>query len=116
MKTRTVEVREGELLGPIDWDYDFLSHFKHNSAQPETQQRWCEGSKAILHQIEANPTDWMVEVAHSHSEWPVLAVGMYDGWPYWKPTPAVLTGSPLGHEWRFFYDLVSARPLQAKTC
>jgi hypothetical protein len=31
---------------------------------------------------------------------------MYDGWPYWKPTPAILTSGPLGSEWHFFYDIV----------
>jgi hypothetical protein len=36
----------------------------------------------------------------------LLEVGMYDGWPYWKPTPAFCYYGTLGPEWRFFTDLL----------
>jgi hypothetical protein len=29
MKTRMVEERIGEMLGPIDWSYDFRPHFSN---------------------------------------------------------------------------------------
>jgi len=36
----------------------------------------------------------------------VVHVGMYDGWPFWKPTPAVGYIGPLGSvERAFFFSL-----------
>lgn len=38
----------------------------------------------------------------------VLDVGMYDGWPYWKPVPSVYSRGPLGGEWHCFSMLSGA--------
>ena len=41
----------------------------------------------------------------------VLDVGMYDGWPYWKPVPSVFTRSALGGgEWHCFAMLTDYEP------
>lgn len=111
MKTKTVTVREGELLGPIDWNYDFLQHFQNYSASPEYQRDSCEKCKQLLRLIEQEPMKWKVDLSHSVVARQVLAVGMYDGWPFWKPTPALLTDGTLGSEWHFFYDLRGAKEI-----
>jgi len=50
-----------------------------------------------------------VYLAHSSVWKDAYSVGMYDGWPFWKPTPALLCSGTLGPEWHFFYDLQDVR-------
>lgn len=101
MKTRMVEERIGEYLGPIDWSYDFNQHNwgqHHGGINPEIVMP----SMAMLRQLE-QPGDWR---AMTYQIWRnVLRVGMYDGWPFWKPTPSVLLSGSLGPEWTPFYNL-----------
>lgn len=107
MRTRTVTVREGELLGPVDWTYDFASHGwdRGGACNPETVAESIE----VLRKIEAEPSRWKV---WTHSEpfsdryGRVISVGMYDGWPYWRPVPSVfLTTAAGGGEWSSFFGL-----------
>lgn len=104
MRRYMQEVREGELLGPIDWNYDFLPHFSGYCCSDEGKLQMCEQRKRLLAQIEADPTMWRVNTSGFWHQ--LLAVGMYDGWPFWKPTPALLVSGPIGAEWDFFYDLM----------
>jgi len=101
MRTRTVTERIGENTGPIDWDYDFESHGWNldGSTNPKcvaigkaTLQRLCDaGGKGQV---------------KFYGEWrDVLAVGMYDGWPYWRPVPSVCLNTFFGAEWHSFLDL-----------
>ena len=109
MKTRTVEIREGELLGPIDWRYDFESHdWNHGGGtNPECVQQGI----SILWQIDANKGLSQVML---YDFWhTVVARGMYDGWPYWRPVPSVCLQTPLGVEWHSFVQL---RGFRRKPC
>jgi hypothetical protein len=102
MKTRMVEVREGEYIGPIDWD----------------ETKWPfqirDEQRDMLRAIEADPDG---HVATTDGGWPkfgyhdVLRVGMYDVWPYWRPGPAMLMMGPLGSEWHWANEItgLSAR-------
>lgn len=91
MKTRMVEERIGEYLGPVDWTYDF-----------------SQRGKELLRQLE-QPGEWQ---AMTYQCWRrVLRVGMYDGWPFWKPTPSVLLAGPLWPEWATFYNLQAVERL-----
>ena len=106
MRSRIVTEYEGELLGPIDWSFDFsrgvASMCSNEKAKAERLSRYVE----LL---------WEVERRHLRGErlrvctgsyWhDLLAVGMYDGWPYWKPTPALCIAGPLGPAWDFYYEL-----------
>ena len=82
MKTFMVEHREGEDMGPIDW----------------------------LHPIAKDkPLEWMECEKHpdrfTYSEYghQIIKLCMYDGWPYWKPTPAIAYIGPMKSlEWAFF--------------
>lgn len=114
MKTYTQFVREGELLGPVDWSYDFRSHFfgpTRACNSDDNNQRRMDRAMGVLRAIARNdstePTaEWIVTTnGFAH---PLLAVGMYDGWPFWKPTPAVLYRGVLGPERAFFYELEKA--------
>lgn len=111
MKTRMVEEREGELLGPVDWSHNFRQHFDNYCSTNEQRDKRCAETVALLKRL----TEMIAEGKRcriqcydfSHS---VITVGMYDGWPYWKPTPAILVNSPIGGgDWKFFYDLTAVR-------
>ena len=72
------------------------------------------------------------EIADAHAEgktlrattcggWPrigyreVLYVGMYDGWPYWRPVPSVLIRGVLGGaEWHAFSMVTDYEPANYK--
>lgn len=107
MKTRMVEERIGEHLGDIDWSYDFLGHASLN---PDYAIRAKEMLKAIESGLKVGES-WQ---ATTDGGWPkfgwhpVVLVGMYDGWPYWKPTPSVLMVGPLGVEWHSWCSLSGA--------
>jgi hypothetical protein len=103
MRTWQETHREGELLGEIDWSYDFGSHFDGycTSSERKTdmlftaiEQMW---QVARLHEKGARLIVYDNEYGHE-----LIAVGMYDGWPFWRPVPAVLVQGPIGPEWHHF--------------
>lgn len=84
MKTHTVTVHEGENVGPVDWEHP------HAKDMPP-----------IWREAEQNPKGFVFDYGHGGRE--ILSICMYDGWPYWKPMPAVCYVGPLGRaEWQFF--------------
>lgn len=83
MRTRTVTVHEGEMVGPVDWDHPMAK---------DMPSIWREAEKSL--------DDFVLRGDHPDRQ--ILAMGMYDGWPYWKPTPAMLIRGPLGSEWTHF--------------
>lgn len=107
MITRTITEHVGEYLGPVDWSYDFSSHDwteSRGGVNPESSAR----AKAWLKQIEAALDKYLVT---TDGGWPkigwksVIRVGMYDGWPFWKPTPSIQIAGTLGSEWHPWYSL-----------
>ncbi len=82
MRYETVSVRVGEACGPIDWG--------HPAAHD---------MPAIWREAEQRPDDFTFSVY----ERTILQICMYDGWPYWTPTPAIQFIGPLNSaEWAFF--------------
>jgi hypothetical protein len=80
MRTETQTIRIGENMGPIDWTHPIAK------AKPEF---WREA--------ETNPDAFLFR---GHT---ILALAMYDGWPYWTPRPAIQFVGPLNSaEWTFF--------------
>lgn len=87
MRTRTVVEHVGEDMGPVDWDHPMAK------ALPES-------FRAKLMEAENNPGGF------TYDAFPVVSVCMYDGWPYWRPTPAISYVGPLKIvEWAFFNDI-----------
>ena len=115
MKTRQVIERIGENLGPIDWSYDFLRHFDGYCGPDTEKAKRCEQRKEWLRQAEASLSGGPRMEMTTYGGWPrcgwgiVIDVGMYDGWPYWKPTPSILITGPLGPEWHCFAMYSDAR-------
>lgn len=82
MRTETITVRVGEDCGPIDWSHDLAK---------DRPQTWRDA--------EASPVDF----TYGDYERPIIRVCMYDGWPYWRPMPAISYLGPLNCvEWAFF--------------
>lgn len=82
MRYETVTVRHGEDCGPIDWDHPM-----------------AKDMPPIWREAEQNPE------AFTFTEYrrTILRICMYDGWPYWKPTPAIQFIGPLNSaEWNHF--------------
>lgn len=79
MKTRMVEERIGENMGPIDWTHPMALN-----------------KPLIWREAEKNPAGFLLNGRR------IVEIGMYDGWPYWRPTPAILRAGPLGLEWDHF--------------
>lgn len=102
MRTRTVIEREGEELGSIDWDHPMIAEVEKRS--PEIV--------AMLREAEQSPHDF---AATTDGGWPrvgwgeVLRVVMYDGWPYWQPTPTVVTSHWYGISYNAFNALSEVR-------
>jgi len=109
MKYRTVVERIGEKVGPIDWDYDFLGHYNRmcGCRDPRSIER-SEKAVAILRHL-SESDGW--QVRNGDYWYDVYDVGMYDGWPFWKPTPAVFVQERVlgGGQWKFFYELDEVR-------
>lgn len=107
MKTRMVEVREGELLGPVDWAYDFRPHFNTYCSTNAQRDKRCAEAVALLKQLSEMLADGKrCRIQCYDFSYSVITMGMYDGWPYWKATPAIFVISPIGGgDWKFFYDL-----------
>lgn len=97
MQTRTVTERVGEYLGPVDWAHPDLNGYPKESE--------------ILQSIEDRQNredkeeDVFVVLKGYDRPRRVLVVGMYDGWPFWRPYPSVLVSGPFGSEWTPFYNV-----------
>ena len=113
MIIRTTTQREGEHLGPVDWSYDFASHFT-GYGNPEIASKFCEEAVKMLRALSGGG-EWR---ATTDGGWPrcgwheVALVGMYDGWPYWHPVPSVCLIGPLGSEWKSFSAITGVLPAQ----
>ena len=112
MRTWTVTEREGELLGPVDWSFDFSQGVANMCSGPERKAERLQRYVELLWEVEQRHLKKEKLFVCTNGFWhELLAVGMYDGWPYWKPTPALCVLGPLGRaEWDFYYDLVAWKP------
>ncbi len=116
MKTVTVTKRIGEYFGPIDWAYDFRQHFNNYCGSDAQRDKYCADAVDKLRRLTSGG-EWM---ATTDGGWPrfgwgkVLEVGMYDGWPWWRPVPSVCIDGPLGGEWHGFYSVTGIEPASRK--
>ena len=90
MRTWTETRREGTDMGPIDWTHPMIA---------DCDERII----ALLREAEKDPGSWMVDTGVRC--WDLVSVCMYDGWPYWQPTPFVFRYGPLGCEWNSFREV-----------
>lgn len=111
MKTRTVTERVGERLSDIDWSYDFAGHGWTSSSgghNPELIPIEVERLRQVEEAFKAGKRV-SVRLRHGEVYEPVGDVGMYDGWPYWRPVPSVQSRSWLGASWHNFTWIADVR-------
>jgi hypothetical protein len=100
--TETNVRREGEFLGNLNEDYDYLQH-KVYPNNPEIVQEKIEMIKEI-EKLFLEQKKLRVSYGDGLAG-DLLNVGMYDGWPFWKPTPAVMISTWHGGDIHFWYDV-----------
>ncbi|KKM17202.1 hypothetical protein LCGC14_1678100 [marine sediment metagenome] len=109
MKTRTVTQRIGEWLGPVDWGYEFTKHDWSESRGGHNPTLTPE-SVQVLQEAEGLFNEGKTIEVWCYDMWrKVIKVGMYDGWPYWEPTPTYLLASWLGNEPHSFLSVSKVR-------
>ena len=101
----TITRREGEWT-EFDPSYDWRQH-----ADGATPREFVEASIKrtfdFLHSIRdgVREGDWTISPS-GVSRFQIVHVGMWDGWPFWRPVPAVGYIGPLGRvEVQFFYSI-----------
>lgn len=111
MRYETRRERIGERVGDVDWSYDFRQHFDNLCANDERRNEQCDQKKGWLRKMEIAHKEGREILATNYGGWPrcglhrVIDVGMYDGWPYWKPVPSVMVEGTLGPEWYSFCSI-----------
>lgn len=104
MRTWTEIHREGELLGPVDWSYDFTQHDwgrgNCGGVNPESTAAATEMLKQAERALLAGKRVTCRCYGLNHT---LVAVGMYDGWPFWKPVPSICVSTRMGSEWHPWY-------------
>jgi len=115
MKTYQVTKREGECLGPVNWDYDFSKHFEAYACSKDRKKEKCQKQKDKLKKIENNPKAYQVST-YAHCYRDIHKVGMFDGWPYWEPVPAVQIYDPVANKlvWKHFHEIKYIRKREVK--
>lgn len=85
---KVVRERVPENTGPLDWDYDFTAHdWDHGGAMnPEALTKRVEWLRALADGFERGEK-WVAVGSGVSGE--VIDLGMWDGWPYWRPVPSV---------------------------
>jgi hypothetical protein len=116
MRTETRTVRIGEKVGPVDWSYNFRQHFDCMGTSDAGKDEECERKKRWLKYIENAISEHRPVRVTNYGGWPrcaiysVIDIGMYDGWPYWKPVPSVLVVTSMGQEWYSFSSITDVYP------
>jgi hypothetical protein len=100
------------MVGPVDWSYDFMYHFQGYCVRDEEKHAMCERYKERLRQLTEIPEGerhlWQVQTSHEYWH-DLLDVGMYDGWPFWKPVPHVFHSGMYGGVWETFSNITDIR-------
>ena len=86
MRTETQTIRIGENVGPVDWNHPLAKNMPAH---------WRDAEKS--------PEHYEILLNGMMTPRRVFCLCMYDGWPYWRPMPAILREGPLGAaEWLHF--------------
>ena len=97
MRTYQVTQREGERLGDIDWNYNFRPHFDGYCCNEQRKLEFMVAAIENLFQVERLfKKGIQLRVTEGQFAHDLLDVGMYDGWPYWKPVPSICIRTVLG--------------------
>lgn len=93
MHTETQTIRVGDWVDGVDPTYDFEAWIEKNAGSNPAYMR---ERVTLLRRIEAALAVGLSVEASAYGGWlryyrRVFRIGMWDGWPYWAPTPTILT-------------------------
>jgi len=135
MRSYQVTHNEGENMGPIDWSYDFMRHYsglctdEANKCERMARdiEMWFQvehiflrrktRAKVLASLYQPDEDNKVLQVLDGDYWRKVIDICMYDGWPYWKPTPAMFLSTWHMGDWHFpgigLYDFrLAERPAQ----
>jgi hypothetical protein len=96
------KMRRGEMKPGIDWSFDFSQGFARMCSSQATKDEHRDRCVAFLKTLKPGAR----VMSNGQFEREIVSVGMYDGWPFWTPTPAISYIGPLGSlEYDFYYNL-----------
>lgn len=109
-RTERKRVRQW-LCDGLDANYDYTS-----AEGPSLPKERVEQIVLWLRTMAEDPTAYL---ASDYGGWPriwkpVLAVGMADNWPYWRPRPTVMLDGALGPEWQDWTGLTGCERWERK--
>ena len=98
---------------PVDWDYDFgaCGWDRGGSCNPKIIPERIDALRRLAADpghYEATPDGGIPRVGWGR----VLKVGMWDGWPFWRPVPSVLIDGWAGPEWSWWFGISDVREVQ----
>lgn len=120
MKTYSLVQHEGENMGDIPEDYNFMDWWKNgNGLYPCNPEIVEKKGKSVLEIQKAIKEGKIVFIRESYDslKYRVLEIGMYDGWPFWKPTPAIRRDDSAfgyGTPWVFWYQIYEYQVRESK--
>ena len=117
MRYKTVTERIGEYLGPVDWDgFDFqkavAGMYQCSGGAERLRQARIDRFRKLCDDPDAYLVSTYGGIPRIYHE--LYKVGMYDGWPYWKPYPSVCLKGTLGPEWRPFHSITNIKHRETK--
>lgn len=109
-----IQERYGENMGRIDPQYPFIKLYRNHCCSDDTKKELAEKSRKLMVEIDEKFNSGEKLMVYVRGYWKELFdIGMYDGWPFWEPTPAVFVKSSIGGgEWQFYYDVDSYEKLK----
>lgn len=119
MRTVMVAQRIGEHLGDIDWMFPFEDQGwdrPGGSVNPDHIQKSIRNLSRLddLHRA-GKEVFVTTDGGCPKGGWGrLLEVGMYDGWPYWKPHPSFLMLGPLGPEWHGYTSIMGIKEVDGE--
>jgi len=97
--TKTITERIGEW-SPIDETFDYIDSGVYPNNPETRKEKWDK----FLCCAKA-PEKWLINEYYLLKPRRIVHIGMYDGWPYWKPSPSFSIEGTFGEEVHSWYEI-----------
>lgn len=106
MKTITVTRRIGEWF---DFEPTWFDDHEPESGLNPAFAEDCRKVFLQAHELLEAEESVQVKIRYDLPWCTLYHVGLYDGWPYWRPYPSFVREGPLGPETHSYYQIHSVR-------
>lgn len=97
--TETVVRHEGEWF-PLDENFDYMGEKVYPNNPEIRKEKW-----ELFLKCAKNPKGYKISTDYMFAPKEIIDIGMYDGWPHWKPYPSFSIVEALGVETYSWYQL-----------